>query len=50
MAKFQKGVSDAIKQLSKALTQNDIAKIEVSLTVPTRIIEAVKLVAIRVAN
>ena len=42
MAKFQKGVSAAIKQLSKALTQNDIAKIQVSLAIPNRIIEAVK--------
>ena len=41
MAKFQKGVSAAIKQLSKALTQNDIAKIQVSLAIPNRIIEAV---------
>ena len=42
MAKFQKSGLAAMKQLSKALTQNDIAKIEVSLAVPSRIIESVK--------
>ena len=43
MAKFHEGVVAAIKQLSKALTQNDIAKLQVSLAVPTRIIELVKV-------
>ena len=42
MAKFLKSELAAMKQLSKALTQNDIAKIEVSLAVPSRIIESVK--------
>ena len=43
MAKFHEGVVAAIKQLSKALTQDDIAKLQVSLSVPTRIIESVKV-------
>ena len=42
MAKFQKSGLAAMKQLSKALTQNDIEKIQVSLAVPSRIIESVK--------
>ena len=42
MAKYEKGVTAAIKQLSKALTQNDIDKIQISLAIPTQIIETVK--------
>ena len=42
MAKFHEGVVAGMKQLSKALTQNNIEKIEVMLAVPSRIIEAVK--------
>ena len=42
MAKYHNSGLAAMKQLSKALTQNDIAKIEVLLAVPSRIIEAVK--------
>ena len=42
MAKFHNSGLAAMKQLSKALTQNDIAKIEVSLAVSSRIIEAIK--------
>ena len=42
MAKFHEGVVAGMKQLSKALTQNNIEKIEVMLAVPSRITEAVK--------
>ena len=42
MAKFHEGVVAGMKQLSKVLTLNDIAKLQVSLAVPSRIIEAVK--------
>ena len=42
MTNFQKSGLAAMKQLSKALTQNDIEKIQVSLAVPSRIIESVK--------
>ena len=42
MDKVQKGVLAAMKQLSKALTLDDIAKIQLSLAVPMRIIEAVE--------
>ena len=42
MAKYEKGVRTAMKQLSNALTQNDIDKIHVILPIPTRIIEIVK--------
>ena len=42
MAKYEKGVRAAMKQLSNALTQNDIDKIHVILPIPTRIIEIVK--------
>ena len=41
MAKFVKGIVAAIKQLSKSLTLTDIAKIEIALAFPSRIIELV---------
>ena len=42
MAKYEKGVTAAMKQLSNALTQNDIDKIQIWLAIPTQIIETVK--------
>ena len=42
MATHQKGVSAAIKDLSKSLTRNDIERIQLSLNVPTNIREKVK--------
>ena len=42
MAEFHEGVVAGMKQLSKVLTLNDIAKLQVSLAVPSRIIESIK--------
>ena len=42
MAKFQEGLAAAMKQLSRALTREDIVKIEISLAIPNQIIEKVK--------
>ena len=38
-AKYQKAVRASMKQLSNALTRNDIEKIQIPLAIPTQIFE-----------